>query len=117
MGMSSNGSTSKPLQSLSQANVHEVEDVINIDDIVDYFVMQHDVTSHDDVANVKGYEAVSNDALLAYMAGQNTGASPGNIRHSLHPTQPLPPVKQHHVRSMQVLPLPELFKSAIPRII
>jgi hypothetical protein len=74
--MSSHGITSKTLQSLRQANVHEVEDVINIDDIVDYFDMQHDVTSQDDVADVKGDEALSNDALLAYMAGRNTGASP-----------------------------------------
>jgi hypothetical protein len=81
--MSSNDSTSKPLQSLGQANVHEVEDVINIDDIVDYFVMQCDVTSQDDVADVKGDEALSNDALLTYKAGRNTGTSPGDICHVL----------------------------------
>jgi hypothetical protein len=85
--ISSSGSTSKPLQSLGQANVHEVEDVISFDDIVDYFVMQHDVTSQDDVTNVKGDEALSNNALLAYMAGRNTGASPGDIRHVLASNQ------------------------------
>jgi hypothetical protein len=85
--MSSNGSTSKALQSLRQANVHEAEDVINIDDIVDYCVMEHDVTSQDNVADGKGDEALSNDAALAYMARRNTGAYLGDIRHVLASNQ------------------------------
>ena len=63
-----------------QANVHEVGDVINLDDIVDYSVMKHDVVSagEGDDDKVKPPE---DDALLAYMAGRTL--SVGDIRQVL----------------------------------
>ena len=61
------------------ANVHDVGDVINLDDLVDYTVMKHDVVSSgDDDDKVKSDD---DDALLAYMAGRTS--SLGDIRQVL----------------------------------
>ena len=52
-----------------QANVHDVGDVINLDDIVDYTVMKHDVVlSGDDDDKVRSDD---DDTLLAYMVGSS----------------------------------------------
>ena len=50
--------------------MHNVGDVINLDDIVDYTVMKHNVVlSGDDDDKVKSDD---DDALLAYMAGRTS---------------------------------------------
>jgi hypothetical protein len=62
-----------------QANVHDIGDVINLDDIVDYTVMKHDVVSSgEEDDKVKSDD---DDALLAYMAGRTS--SLGDIRQVL----------------------------------
>jgi hypothetical protein len=61
-----------------QANIHEVDDFVNIDDIVAYTTMSHDVTKSDN-KDVKD-ESPNDNALLAYMAGCISGTSPGDIR-------------------------------------
>ena len=62
----------KVYQPARQGNIHEVNDVVNIDDIIDYTVMKHDV-------NVANTETSSPDVstendLLAFMAGRESSA-------------------------------------------
>jgi hypothetical protein len=80
--MGNNGSNSKPFQANRQVNTHEVGDVVNLDDIIDYAVMIHDVGTTEINEDIKD-EAMSDDALLAYMAGQGTDVPSGDIRHVL----------------------------------
>ena len=56
-----------------QANMHDVGDVINLDDIVDYTVMKHDVVSSGDGDDKD--KSDDDDALLAYMAGRTSSLS------------------------------------------
>jgi hypothetical protein len=57
--------------------IHEVDDFVNLDDIVAYTSMNHDVTQPDD-NEIKEDMPIDN-ALLAYMAGRGSDTSPGNI--------------------------------------
>ena len=59
--------------------MHDVGDVINLDDIVDYTVMKHDVGSSGDGDDKS--KSDDDDALLAYMAGRTS--SLGDIRQVL----------------------------------
>jgi hypothetical protein len=61
-----------------QANIHEVDDFANLDDIVAYTSMNHDITQPDD--NKIKDNMPNDNALLAYMAGFGSGTSPGDIR-------------------------------------
>jgi hypothetical protein len=79
--MTSNNGNHKPFPSQRQANVHGITDLVDLDDIIDYAVMNHDVgISGDDGDNKESVE--SNDELLAFMAGRETGSA-GDIRHVL----------------------------------
>jgi hypothetical protein len=60
-----------------QANIHEVDGFVNLDDIVAYTSINHDVTQPDD--NGIKDDMPKENALLAYMAGRCSGTSPGNI--------------------------------------
>ncbi|MFA9289585.1 MAG: hypothetical protein ACEQSA_07000, partial [Weeksellaceae bacterium] len=51
--MGNNGGTSKPFQSNCQANTHDVGEVVNLDDIIDYTVMNHDVGIAEDNDDIK----------------------------------------------------------------
>jgi hypothetical protein len=59
-----------------QANTHEADVVVDIDDIIDYTMLNHDGTVDDDDDD-KGNTA-NGDGLLAYMAGRRSSA--GDIR-------------------------------------
>jgi hypothetical protein len=56
-----------------QAHAHDVEDVVDLDDIIVYTIMNHDISigcDGDDDNNTDGN--AKDDALLAYMAGRST---------------------------------------------
>jgi Reverse transcriptase (RNA-dependent DNA polymerase) len=59
-----------------QANMHTFEETVNLDDLIDYTVMNHTTVSTDNKVDEKG------DDLLAYMAGR-TSSDAGDIRHVL----------------------------------
>jgi uncharacterized membrane-anchored protein len=69
----------KPFQAKRQANVHDVSDVVNLDDFIDYEVMNHDVGKIE-TDDIKG-NVDDGDTLLAYMAGRTSSA--GDIRQVL----------------------------------
>ena len=69
----------KPFQAKRQANVHNFSDVVNLDDFVDYAVMNHDVGTTETVDGK--VDSDDGDALLAYMAGRTSSA--GDIRQVL----------------------------------
>lgn len=52
-----------------QANVHNVDESVDIDDIIDYTILNHEVALTDD--DTKG-TSTDNDSLLAYMAGRSS---------------------------------------------
>jgi hypothetical protein len=71
--MSSNNGrprTSYPPQ--QQANAHEVDEVVDIDDIIYYTMLNHDGPVDDD-DDYKGNKA-DGDGLLAYIAGRSSSA-------------------------------------------
>jgi hypothetical protein len=76
--MGINGGNSKPFQANCQTNAHDVGEVVNLDDIIDYAVMKHDVGRTEDTEDIKD-DAFSDDAPLVYMAGQGTDSSSGDI--------------------------------------
>jgi hypothetical protein len=80
--MQGNGGN-RTFQAPRQANVHDVGDVVDLDNIIDYAVMNHDVARLDDVEDIKDTPS-NDDELLAYMAGrtQDTSSS-GDIRNVL----------------------------------
>jgi hypothetical protein len=61
---SNNGKPRTPYQP-QQANAHENDEVVDIDDIIDYTMLNHDGTTYDDN---KG-NTTDGDGLLVYMAG------------------------------------------------
>ena len=69
-----------PSKSFRQANVHEVEDMVNLDDIIEYISMNHTISEQD---GVSGEDPPGSNTLLAHMAGQSTETSPGDIRQVL----------------------------------
>jgi hypothetical protein len=73
-----NSNNGKPRTSYPprQANAHEVDEVVDIDDIIDYTMLNHDGPVGDDDDD-KGNTA-DGDGLLAYMAGRSSSA--GDIR-------------------------------------
>jgi hypothetical protein len=79
--MGSNSGYFKPFQPPRQANLHKIDDMVNLDDIIDYTVMNHDVYPQDD-KDLKDDNPKDN-ALLAYMAGRASNTSPGDIRQVL----------------------------------
>jgi hypothetical protein len=67
---------SKSSQSSRQVNLHEVENLVNIDDIFEYVTMKHDLVTED----ISSDEAHPGDnLLLEHMAGQGLDNSPGDI--------------------------------------
>jgi hypothetical protein len=68
-----------------QANAHEVDEVVDIDDIIDYTMLNPDGTVDDD--NDKG-NTTDGDGSLAYMAGHST--LPGDI-HKVMATKSMIP--------------------------
>jgi hypothetical protein len=69
----------KPFQVKRQANVHDVSDVVNLDNFIDYAVMNHDVSTIEQVDDKVTSD--DGDELLAYMAGRTSSA--GDIRQVL----------------------------------
>jgi hypothetical protein len=69
MNNNSKQRTSYPQQ---QANAHEVDEVVDINDIIDYSMLNHDGTVDDDDDD-EGNTA-DGDGLLAYMAGRSSSA-------------------------------------------
>jgi hypothetical protein len=65
-----------------QANAHDVDDVVDLDDIIDYNIMNHDVSIVGDGSDDNNTDGNSkDDSLLAYMAGRSTSA--GELRQVL----------------------------------
>jgi hypothetical protein len=69
--MNSNSGKPRATYPPRQTNVHEVDEVVDVDDIIDYTMMNHDVSNDDDVDRVN---TNNNDGLLAYMAGRSSSA-------------------------------------------
>jgi hypothetical protein len=74
--MNSNGGNHKPALSARQANIHDIGDYVDLDNIVDYAVNNHDVYQKEEVGNK--VDSI-HDKLLAYMAGRTFGS--GDICH------------------------------------
>jgi hypothetical protein len=66
-----------PLLASRQVNLH-VKDLVNLDNIIEYTSMNHDVTTSD--VKEDSREAPDDNALLTFMAGRGSPSSPGNIR-------------------------------------
>jgi hypothetical protein len=64
-----------------QTNIHEVDNFVNLDDIIAYTSMNHDITQPHD--NKIKDDMPNDNALLAHMAGCGSGTSPGDIRQVL----------------------------------
>jgi hypothetical protein len=69
-----NSNSGKPRASYPprQANAREVDEVVDIDDIINYTMLNHDGTVDND-DDYKGNTA-NGDGLLAYMAGRSSSA-------------------------------------------
>jgi hypothetical protein len=61
-----------------QVHLHDVEDLVNLDDIIEYTSMNHDITTPD--VKEDSREAPSDNALLRLMAARGSPSSPGDIR-------------------------------------
>jgi hypothetical protein len=79
--MVNNEGARKPFQSSRQVHAHDVNDLVCIDDRIDYTIMNHEVNNVkvDDDDRDSGNNG--DNALLAFMAGQ--GSSSGDIRQFL----------------------------------
>ena len=91
-----NGSTSTR-SAPRQANVHSMEETVNLDDLIDYTVMNHTTVSTDDKVDDKG------DELLAYMAGR-TSSDAADIRHVLAAKQSSEKTKNRKVHEANATP-------------
>jgi hypothetical protein len=98
--MNQNGYKPKPSQATYQANAHCVADTVNIDDIIDYAVNNHerDTTDPDDILN----ESDSDNTLLADMAGHTS--SSGDIRQVLAANQKSDKGKNQKVNATESAP-------------
>jgi hypothetical protein len=76
---SSNGKLRTPYPP-RQANAHEVFDIVDIDNIIDYTMLNHDMNVDDD--DDKG-NTTDGDGLLAYITGRSSSA--GDIRKVMPP--------------------------------
>ena len=90
-----------------QVHVHDIQDDVNLDDIIEYTVNVHSVQDTADDAETSSGAAP--DALLAHMAGQTTsGTSPGDIRKVLAANQ-RPNGKATSVRVNEASTVPDTF--------
>ena len=78
--MSQRNGNRKPFQLKRQTNMHDVSVVVNLDDFIDYTVMNHDVGTNETVDDKVNTDD-GDDTLLAYMAGRTSSA--GDIRQVL----------------------------------
>jgi hypothetical protein len=73
--MNSNSGKSRATYPPRQTNINEVDEVVDVDDIIDYTMLNQDATG----ANYDDKRTTANDdGLLAYMAGLSS--STGDIR-------------------------------------
>jgi hypothetical protein len=75
-------SSNKGFQPQRQANLHDVGNVVDFDDIIDYAVMNHDIDPTKNETSSKE-SAINDDTLLAYMSGLNGNNKSGDIRNVL----------------------------------
>jgi hypothetical protein len=70
-----------PLSANRQVNLNNVEYLVNLNDIIEYTSMNHDINT----PNVKevSRDAPSDNALLTFVAGRGSPSSPGDIRSVL----------------------------------
>jgi hypothetical protein len=67
--MNSNNGKPRTPYPPQQDNAHEVDEIVIIDDIIDYTMLNHDTDVDDDKGNT-----TDGDGLLAYMAGRSSSA-------------------------------------------
>jgi hypothetical protein len=79
--MGNNEGARKPLQSPRQVNAHDVNDLVCIDDIIDYSIMNHEVSNVKVEDDNKDSGNNGDNVLTAFMVGQ--GSSLGDIRQVL----------------------------------
>jgi hypothetical protein len=63
-----------PLSASRQVNIHNVEDLVNLDNIIEYTSMNHDITTPD--VKEDSREEPSDNAVLTFMAGRGSPSSP-----------------------------------------
>jgi len=86
-----------------QVNVHKINNAVNLDNLIDYVVMNHNTgVAEDDNPDPKE-DTSSEDTLLAYMAGRSSDAS-GDIRQVLAAKRPHPKGKARKVNESQSTP-------------
>ena len=78
LGNNNHNRPSNPMH--RQANQHSIEEHVNLDDLIDYTVMNHNTNLIDDSSNQA--QDNSDTALLAYMSGR-TNPDAGDIRQVL----------------------------------
>jgi hypothetical protein len=92
-----------------RVNLHDTQEVVNLDDIIEYIANTHLVHSDDHGTSARTEE--STDTLLAHMAGRvSTGTSPGDIRNVLAAKQ-RPNGKGRSVKVNEASTAPDTFSS------
>jgi hypothetical protein len=66
----------KPLATSSKINQHKAEELLNLDDLIEYAAIHHSVTEQESHYQ----DTFKDNALLAHMAGIGLDTSPGDIR-------------------------------------
>jgi hypothetical protein len=88
-----------------QVNTHDVQDLISLDDLLDYQINQHTTTPDDECPSNGTPSEPSGNTLLAYMAGRSPSTSPGDIRRVLAAKQaPSTKPSPRAANETQVLP-------------
>jgi hypothetical protein len=62
-----------------QVNMHDVTDLISLDDLLEYQINQHTMTPDDECPSNGTPSEPSDNTILAYMAGRSPSTSPGDI--------------------------------------
>jgi hypothetical protein len=79
-----NGGNWKSNQPRRQVNVHNVNDLVHVDTLIDYAIMNHDVVPPNLTEETTNESpATDADTLLAYMAGRGSEGTIGDIRNFL----------------------------------
>ena len=79
-------STRSTPQHMRSVNTHDIRDVVNLDDIIEYTASTHVTMGSNETGEETSYTP---DMLLAHMSGRTSseGISPGDIRHVMAPKQ------------------------------
>jgi hypothetical protein len=81
--MKQNGGNWKSKQPRRQVNEHDVNDLVHVDTLIDYAIMNHDVVPPTFTEETTDESPATADTLLAYMACHGPEGTTGDIRNVL----------------------------------